>query len=58
MLIERFNEKTKEFECVDSKLDFITFTGYGKTREIARYSYFSKTTTKPSLNIFNLATVA
>ena len=42
MLVERFNKKTKEFECFDSDLEWIAFTGYGTTREIARYAYFSK----------------
>ena len=42
MLVERYNEKTKEFECFDSDLEWIAFTGYGATREIARYAYFSK----------------
>ena len=54
MLIERFNENTKELECLDSDLDFIAFTGYGKTREIARYAYFSKSIIKDPAGIVNL----
>ena len=42
MLIERYNEKTKEFECFNSDLKFITFTGYGKTKEKAKVNYFLK----------------
>lgn len=42
MLNEKFNDKTKEFECYCDTLKFITFTGYGETKNYAMVDYFRK----------------
>jgi len=42
MLIERYNEKTKEYECFDDSLQFIVFTGYGKSKLAANRAYHAK----------------
>lgn len=53
-LVESFNGKTKEFECYDPLLNFITFTGYGKTELEAKINYINKQPrVKNQLILFN-----
>jgi hypothetical protein len=42
MLIEEYCEQTKLYKCFDDRIAWVWATGLGKTPEIARYNYFSK----------------
>ena len=53
MLIERYNQKTNEYECFDDNLKYIVFLGFGKTKEEARSAYFLTQIIKNPIGIIN-----
>jgi len=40
MLVTEYNNSTKEYRYYDKKLDWIVFSGFGKTKKEAKTNYF------------------
>lgn len=53
----KYDEKLKEYRCFDVKMDWLVFSGFGKSKAEARIDFFLKQP-KTISNTISLKTIA